>query len=218
MEGLPISSIANIANDAALAQRPFSRSKIASDNNERALLIAVSMPEAAIAGVKRSAYCWITRFLGTVNLTFGSFLNHFPFGSIPVLYQTVEETIASYDALAWVVSIALQSGAPLAKVSGMLLGAEFEPAGPVLGKSLWREARFTKTFFIRAISQAVARLPKVSKFRGRVSCVSHRLANPLSEPPQKFFVSARENLAGGLVCTRSHTNYKHKWIFPKALT
>jgi hypothetical protein len=41
------------------------------------------------------------------------------------------ETIALYDVIARLASIALQHGASLAKVGELLLGAKFEPAGPV---------------------------------------------------------------------------------------
>ncbi len=41
------------------------------------------------------------------------------------------ETIALYDVIARLASIALQHGASLAKVGDLLLGAKFAPAGPV---------------------------------------------------------------------------------------
>ena len=45
------------------------------------------------------------------------------------------ETIALYDILARLASLALQYEAPLEKVGNMLLGVRFEPAGPVEGHS-----------------------------------------------------------------------------------
>lgn len=41
------------------------------------------------------------------------------------------ETIALYDVIARLASIALQHGASLGKVGDLLLGAKFQPAGPV---------------------------------------------------------------------------------------
>ena len=41
------------------------------------------------------------------------------------------EIIALYDVIARLASIALQHGAPLAKIGELLRGAKFEPAGPV---------------------------------------------------------------------------------------
>lgn len=41
------------------------------------------------------------------------------------------EVIGLYDVLARLASLALQHGAPLEKVGEMLLGAKFEPCGPV---------------------------------------------------------------------------------------
>ncbi|NGZ98426.1 MAG: hypothetical protein CV089_20255 [Nitrospira sp. WS110] len=41
------------------------------------------------------------------------------------------ETIALYDVIARLASIALQHGAALEKIGELLLGAKFEPAGPV---------------------------------------------------------------------------------------
>jgi hypothetical protein len=41
------------------------------------------------------------------------------------------ETIALYDVIARLASIARQYGAPLEKIGELLLGAKFEPAGPV---------------------------------------------------------------------------------------
>lgn len=43
------------------------------------------------------------------------------------------ELIGLYDVIARLASIALQHGAPLAKVGDLLTGAKFEPAGPVSG-------------------------------------------------------------------------------------
>jgi hypothetical protein len=41
------------------------------------------------------------------------------------------EVVGLYDIVGRLASLALQSGAPLEKVGEMLLGAKFEPAGPV---------------------------------------------------------------------------------------
>jgi ribonucleoside-diphosphate reductase alpha chain len=45
----------------------------------------------------------------------------------------IPELIACYDIIARMNSLALQYGAPLASVGGMLEGTEFEPSGPVTG-------------------------------------------------------------------------------------
>ncbi|WHZ16002.1 MAG: hypothetical protein OJF52_002850 [Nitrospira sp.] len=43
------------------------------------------------------------------------------------------ETIALYDVMARLASIALQYGAPLEKICDLLVSAKFEPCGPVAG-------------------------------------------------------------------------------------
>lgn len=43
------------------------------------------------------------------------------------------ETIALYDVVARLASLALQHGASVESVAGMLLGTKYEPAGPVCG-------------------------------------------------------------------------------------
>lgn len=43
------------------------------------------------------------------------------------------EVVALFDVLARLASLAIQFGAPLGKVAGMLHGVQFEPAGPVSG-------------------------------------------------------------------------------------
>jgi hypothetical protein len=44
-----------------------------------------------------------------------------------------DETIALYDVLARMISIALQHGAPLEKIGAMLEGVQCSPSGPVQG-------------------------------------------------------------------------------------
>lgn len=52
-----------------------------------------------------------------------------------------DEVLALYDVLARMVSLALQSGAPLAKVAAMLEGVQASPAGPVQGDGRLRFCR-----------------------------------------------------------------------------
>lgn len=52
-----------------------------------------------------------------------------------------DEVIALYDVLARMMSLALQYGAPLAKVGAMLEGVQASPAGPVQGDDRIRFCR-----------------------------------------------------------------------------
>jgi hypothetical protein len=60
-----------------------------------------------------------------------------------------DETIALYDVLARMMSLALQHGAPLSKVGAMLEGVQCLPAGPVQGDARIR--------FCRSLPDAIGR-------------------------------------------------------------